>query len=446
MALSANTVWEVRTAGNDTNGGGFVTGAAGTDFSQQDAKNSGASNKSTTDAVAAGSTTITSATANFGTGITGNIVYFQGGTGAIAAVWRQATFVTATSITIDASIANSSGMTMNIGGALLTPGQANTNASVAGMNTYVKAGTYGLGATLTYATSGANGKPQAVIGYTSTRGDGGQATFQGTATNFAVVTLSGNFMRIENITLDCNNQGTSTGVNFSATNNAAVNCIVKNFTVAGFNGNNTPLLFNCRATAGGSAATAAFNSTNGQYYYCIADTNACPGFSLAGGSLAVGCISANNTGASSDGISATGNNNSIINCICYTNGRDGLRASAVCVSSIIGNIFYGNAGTQLNLTAALTQANPKNIDFNAFGGTGTARAGVVASTHDVSLTADPFTAGASLNFALTSAAGGGAALKGVGFPGTLNAGGTGFADIGAVQHQDSPSNIFILND
>ena len=52
MALSANSVFEVRTAGNDTNGGGFVTGAAGTDYSQQDAKNTAGSDISTTDAVA----------------------------------------------------------------------------------------------------------------------------------------------------------------------------------------------------------------------------------------------------------------------------------------------------------------------------------------------------------------------------------------------------------
>ena len=46
MALSASTVWEVRTAGSDTNGGGFVTGAAGTDLSQQNSAN--ATNQGTT--------------------------------------------------------------------------------------------------------------------------------------------------------------------------------------------------------------------------------------------------------------------------------------------------------------------------------------------------------------------------------------------------------------
>lgn len=64
MSLSAATVFEVRPgAGNSTNGGGFVAGATGTDYSQQNNKNSGSTDKSTTDAVANGTTTITSATA-----------------------------------------------------------------------------------------------------------------------------------------------------------------------------------------------------------------------------------------------------------------------------------------------------------------------------------------------------------------------------------------------
>jgi hypothetical protein len=56
MALNAAVVWDVRTTGNDTNGGGFRAGAAGTDYSQQDAKNTAGNHQSTTDAVANGTT------------------------------------------------------------------------------------------------------------------------------------------------------------------------------------------------------------------------------------------------------------------------------------------------------------------------------------------------------------------------------------------------------
>ena len=61
MALAAASVVEVRTAGNDTNGGGFVTGASGTDFSQQDAAQCTA-----TDLVLVTTTTATSAITHFG--------------------------------------------------------------------------------------------------------------------------------------------------------------------------------------------------------------------------------------------------------------------------------------------------------------------------------------------------------------------------------------------
>ena len=82
MAIGAACVWEVRTTGNDTNGGGYAGG--GTDWSQQDS-----AQYSVTDGVTAGTTTITSATANFGTDVVGNVMYVQGGTGSVTAGWYQ---------------------------------------------------------------------------------------------------------------------------------------------------------------------------------------------------------------------------------------------------------------------------------------------------------------------------------------------------------------------
>src|SRR5580698_8835266 len=104
MALPSTSVWEVRpTNGSNTNGGGFDSTGTGTDFSQQNSKNTSGNNISTTDAVAAGSTTITSATAAFNSTITGNIIYLQGGSGSLSAGWYRATYVSATSITVDRS-------------------------------------------------------------------------------------------------------------------------------------------------------------------------------------------------------------------------------------------------------------------------------------------------------------------------------------------------------
>ena len=70
MALSGSTVWEVRTTGSDINGGGFVTGQVGADFSQQDSAN--ATNQGTTtlsaaiSSTGATSCTVTDASALYG--------------------------------------------------------------------------------------------------------------------------------------------------------------------------------------------------------------------------------------------------------------------------------------------------------------------------------------------------------------------------------------------
>ena len=131
MAISNTQVLEVRTAGNDTNGGGFNSAAAGVDYSQQDTKNTVGNNISTTDAVANGTTTITSATATFTADIVGNLIYLQGGTGALAAGWYQVnTFTNGTTIVVDRTVAAGTGITMNIGGAMASIG----GASLAGQN------------------------------------------------------------------------------------------------------------------------------------------------------------------------------------------------------------------------------------------------------------------------------------------------------------------------
>jgi len=72
MAISSSSVFECRVAGSDTNGGGFVTGSGGADFSQQNSKNT--TNQGTTTqgnnggSITSGATTVivTSAAALYG--------------------------------------------------------------------------------------------------------------------------------------------------------------------------------------------------------------------------------------------------------------------------------------------------------------------------------------------------------------------------------------------
>src|SRR5580658_5068799 len=184
MALPAGSVWEVRpTVGSDTNGGGFVTGSSGTDYSQANSKNTVGSDISTTDGVGNGTTTWTSATGNFSTAIVGNIIYLSGS--GITTGWYQVTARgSATSITLDRSPGTGTGATMNIGGALATVAQAYTN-SVPSNTVYVKAtGSYTVTTALVISlqSNSSPGNPFSIIGYTSTRGDNGQFTWT-TATN-----------------------------------------------------------------------------------------------------------------------------------------------------------------------------------------------------------------------------------------------------------------------
>ncbi len=216
-------VWEVRTTGSDTNGGGFVTGATGTDMSQFDNKNaSGCSNCqsatvniSTTDAVAAGTTTITTATGNISSALVGNIIYLAGGSGSLTAAWYQVvTVVGATSFTVDRTVATGTGITMNIGGAIATIQQMSTNmAQSAGPGAWVKAtANYGLSNTVTLSNGGPNTGFSFINGYTTTRGDGGMATIIAlsgiSGGNSPLLQFSNSpfGMKLQNFVLDCANQ------------------------------------------------------------------------------------------------------------------------------------------------------------------------------------------------------------------------------------------------
>src|SRR5579863_5594377 len=112
-ALPSTTVWEVRpTVGSNTNGGGFVTGSSGTDWSQFNA-----AQYALTNGVTNGTTTV--ATTSASADMVGNIAYIAGGTGSITAAWYQiVSQTTGVSIVVDRStgLTAGSGVTINIGG------------------------------------------------------------------------------------------------------------------------------------------------------------------------------------------------------------------------------------------------------------------------------------------------------------------------------------------
>jgi len=437
MALSSASVWEIRTAGAATNGGGFVTGAAGTDYSQQDAKNTVGNNISTTDAVAVGTGVITSATATFTSAIVGNIIYLQGGTGALAAGWYQVTArASTTSITIDRSVAAGTGITMNIGGANSDPAIV-APLLVATNTVYQKAGTY----TITSASTNVAGGCVAVSvrvkweGYQTTRGDLGTkpiylASGISTFTLFSATGLSSAYRNLE---FDGAALTSSRGFaqNSAQTYNdllTARNCTNSGFALIGTPMYATRLFATGCTTAGaainGSAATAVLTA-------CEATGNTVTGISTLGSVMS--CLSWNNTGATTDGILTS----VAKNCTSYGNGRDGYRTTlngvylANCIAEANGAFGFNDPNTSASL-----------LNCAGFNNTSGATSGVfVFNAGFVTGTASFFTNAVGGDFSLNNTASAGASARAAGIPGVFPGGlTTGYLDIGAAQHADPASS------
>ncbi len=464
MALSANTAWEIRpTNGSDTSGGGYVAGSGTTDYSTQNAPQ-----LSVSDAACTGNTTVTSTTGGFTAAMVGNIMYLSSGPG-----WYQITArASSNSITIDRNGPNASGMTANVGGAMKTIPTA-AAIWVAGNAIFVKAeATIVTTASIAISTPNNNNQGTStpynrIIGYTTTRTDGGKVTIQlSTNTGLKAFNYSAIFgHELMNFIIDCNNLGTSTGIS-GPTFGRISNVLVKNFTTAGIAlPNNDVACINCEITAGTSAATAAFNVTGTPNLIanCNIHDNACPGISLGSavsGMAIVSCLITNNTGAASDGIisNMTGGLFTLLGCVIYGSGRHGFNgASAFILDAgplVRNNIFEANGGFGFKGASAAGFAASAFFDGNGYyNNTSGARSnaddagstipinavGTYTNTLDViNTTGSFFTNAAGGDFTLNNTANQGALVRGHGTPGTMpGVSQVGYRDMGVFQHQDA---------
>ncbi len=466
MALPSSGVWEVRpTNGSDTNGGGFDSAAigTGTDFSQQNAKNTVGNNISTTDltTTTTGSFTCTSATAAFTTAITGNFIYLSGGSGGTVTTSRyRATYVNATQINLDRSPgAAATNVTMNIGGALQTLGQVNTiltasNTNTTGQTVWMKAeANVNVTAQITLSPSGGSPslQPTQINGYTTTRGDNGQVTLKvSSGTSYTMLFMQVNApVIIRNFVLDGNAATGIVGCTLEGTNVLAQNFLVQNCKNGGmlFN-NNGNAAVQCTVTACCATSGSAFRveQSNGPNYLidCVAYANSATGF-LGSTGILIRCISANNTGASSDGFASLGSNTNasiLDHCLAYSNGRDGFHINGAIVTPLVlaNCVAWGNSGKDINWVDAFTAG--ALVTYCNFYATST---NYVAGFGDVVLSGDPTVAGGSNNFALNNTAGAGAAVRGAGFPGVLAVGGTGYASGGPLDPQiTTTTNVQVI--
>jgi hypothetical protein len=445
MALSANSVFEVRTAGSDTNGGGFVTGASGTDFSQQNSKNSVGSNISTTDIVAAGTTTLTSATMNGSAAMVGNIIYLQGGTGSLAAGWYQITAFTSntggvTTFVVDRTVATGTGITMNIGGALLSPAVAVAIVVNGNIVYCMNVGADGASVfSMTSATANvaggviSSGVSCFIQGYTSTRSLGNtdaRPTFQ---LNVSTATLwtsaSSNFV-VQGVIFDGNSQTSAK----CFAGGVFVRCMAKNFNAASTAG----LFVDCSATNNSAnifAGTAA--------YGCEAYGNTATPFSIN----AYSCISTGNTGGTTDGFVIPNGVALLVNCIAVSNGRNGFTGANAPGASLVNCHAESNTGVGFSASAGRAL-----INCSAYGNTGgaTTFGSNLSNTGFITVTVGSvFVNAGSNNYLLNNTVNQGALLRAAANPATFPRGLTNnYRDIGAAQHQDSPSttNIFVIDD
>lgn len=178
MPVSANTVWEIRSTAtaNMVNGGGFVTGAPGTNYSQQDAAQYALTGVTS---AGAGNTVLSASAA---TDMVGNIAKVVSGTNFTQGWFEITSVVAGVSITFSTNAAGTAICTgigaagvINIGGALSLNSTLDDDffeEVQAGNTVWIKSGTYSLGESVTVASAvGTGTNPINLTGYNSTRGD-----------------------------------------------------------------------------------------------------------------------------------------------------------------------------------------------------------------------------------------------------------------------------------
>ena len=463
MALSAVCTWEVRTTGNDGNSGGFVTGASGTDYSQQDASQYNAADLASSNGTTNPSV-VTSASHNFVAADVGNIIRITAGTNWTTGFY-QIVSCAANAATLDRAVgtaASLTGGTYVVGGAFASPGQAG-GAKAQGNDVWIKAGTYTISSTSAnvsggrvsevFSTGGGVGQSNKARwrGYSSSRGD---LTYEsalssnpvlqvdpgGSVTNITVFGFEGNHSQAFNLTVDGQDKTGIIGFQCNNSYNAFVCCWATNCTSFGFEiDDNSSYAIRCFADSGSGTAAFALSKdlgSNVAAFYCVAKSNACPGFRMNAGSKAVGCYAISNTGAGFEQISV---GYIVIDCVAYGNTGDGFKldSNAGFASPVINCISGGNGGEGFGTDGSVKEGVflLKGAGFSNTGGSYSGS--MIVNDFEFWNIDDPFVDAANGDFRLNATAGAGATIRGEAFPSvfpglTLT---TNFRDLGPAQHQ-----------
>jgi hypothetical protein len=432
MALSAGCVFELRSVGDDLNGGGFnpAGGSPGTDYSQQtaaqvtiDGATISATIHTTTTQMTLVGHTVTAADNR-------NIIYISAGTATNKGRYEITAVDTVNNRwTLDRSIGTAAQtIEGRMGGAVKFLG-ALTNSTgttlVNGNMLWMKNdGVY----TMTTTAAGPGGYSQGMAsgtmleGYEVTRGDMGSPPVVssgglGVPSMFGLV--GGGYI-IRNIVGDREN---TTGTVFYSNGTTLItDCESRNCTGSAFAG--FGLFERCRIVNGGSpgsnpsyvrcsgdSITGAFQPGSGGFCYENINDGG-DGFAVASGAPIIRCVAANMPGGLSNGFSVTGvSGGYVTDCLAVNGDGRGFDTGTVALNAanyVTQNCFTYN---------------------NANGSTNTA----VMLVHEITeLTGDPFVNSAAGNFFLNNITGAGAGLRNTGKapPGVGS-----YPDTGALQRQ-----------
>lgn len=439
--ITAGMQWDVRTTGSDNNGGGYdsTVTSPGTDFSQQDT-----AQIAFTDLVIGATTTQASSAANpFSSLYPGNVVNIISGSGCTTGRFELLS-VSGTTATFDRSLGTAaSTCTANLGGSLANVATALAAIGSNGNTVHVKAGTY------SYSTSQLWESPSSfsVIGYQTTHLDKGTRPLITTATNsLSLITVgrnggAGPFILISNVNFS--NTAATRGKGIVPANAVNGPLILSDCAFDGFayavndTGSGFTMQFQRVEIKNSTTQAIATAGSRVTAIDCYMHDNAIVFSWPSSGSnslTVIGSIFANN-----GPVIADGNGAGIISVMSSTfYGTTGSAISqtggALGYLTVVNSIFYGNSAFGISLGGPIT-GQAAVCSNNAFGSNGSGDVNnYTKSSTDVSLTANPFTNAASGDFSLNSTAGGGAEIKGAGFPGGFPGGlATGHLDIGAVQ-------------
>lgn len=430
MALATDATWEVRTTGNDANGGGFRASSPGTsvDRSQQDSPHVTIDGTTITGVLDATRQRIILTGYAVNSADPGNHVQISGGT-ATAGVYEVVTVDVGTNgWNVDRIAGAAGGNTVigRMGGAFASPGKV-AGVKAAGNQVWIKSGTYVLSATsnvsggrVVESTGGSGVVYSKWSGYTSTRGDGAptRPVLQAGAASVVLFNVgsAGNRSWIEGLEFSAGGFTITEGIRNDGDFTVVTNCAFGAGLGYGYRGNAGSKAIVRRCYATGCASACFAGAANDRITYCFADAptggSGAFWYTSAAGAGFFNCVA---RGGTATHFNTSQNGLRCVNCVSYAAAADAFSGS-VGTGHVYSGCVVWNCGDRAFEGAA---ASAQILQNCAHGGTGTRYDSAEIPSANVlnfiTLTADPFTAASATppDFTLNNLAGGGALLRAV---------------------------------